>query len=61
MHHLDDEEEKRSGGVVNRAWRWQVDKESAGRRRPDSGGGESMPRGKQVARVSMTRRCGLPS
>jgi hypothetical protein len=61
MCRLDDEEEQRSGDVVNRAWRWRADRESAGRRRPDSGGGERMPGGKGVARVSMTRGCGLPN
>jgi hypothetical protein len=35
--------------------------ESAGQRRPESGGGERMPGGKGVARVSMTRGCGLPN
>jgi hypothetical protein len=60
MRRLDDEEEQRSGDVVNRAWRWRADRESAGRR-PDSGGGERMPGGKGVARVSMTRGCGLPN
>jgi hypothetical protein len=61
MRRLDDEEEQRSGDVVNRVWRWRADRESAGRQRPDSGGGERMPGGKGVARVSVTHGCGLPN
>jgi hypothetical protein len=59
MRRLDYEEEQRSGDVVNRAWRWRADRESAGRWRPDSGGGERMPGGKGVARVSMTPDVGF--
>jgi hypothetical protein len=69
-YHLDGEEQRRRRGVVLTWWsgrgggvveRRRLAMETTGWRRHESGGGERAPRGKGVARVEMSRVCGLPN